>query len=455
MIMPRRIVVIGGLAAGPSAASKAARTNPEAEVVLLEQGESVSYGICEIPYYVSGEVAAEGLTPFTPESLRTSRRIDVRVLHRAEEIQPYRRTIIVRNLRESAVAEMRYDRLIVATGARAKRLGFPGEEARNVFRVRALEEALALRKFLEQERPRTAVIVGGGFIGMEMADALKARGLDVTVVHNDALPMKGLERETRERVREELEKNGVRFAGPCRVEGFIRGRDETVSHVATSEGSMESGIVVVAIGVEPETALARSAGVRVGATGGIVTDQRQQTSADNILAAGDCCEVKNLVTGRQCYIPLATIASKAGWTAGENAAGGNAVYRGAIRSIAVRVFSLEVAQVGAGEEEARKGGIDAVSETVTAWSRVKSMPGSRQVTIRLLADRKTGRLLGANVHGGEGAVLRANTLAAAIQQRVTIAEMQQWDLAYSPPFTPLWDPLLVAANAMNRKIRGQ
>jgi len=453
MTVARRILVIGGLAAGPSAASKAARTSPEAEVVLLEQGESVSYGICEIPYYVSGEVAAEGLTPFTPASLASTRRIDVRVLHRVEEIQPYRRTVVVRNLREQTVSEMRYDRLVIATGARAKTLGLAGEEARNVFRVRALEEGWALRKFLEQERPRTAVVIGGGYIGMEMADAFKSRGLEVALVHNDALPMKGLEQETRQRVREELEKNGVRFIGPCVAEGFVRGKDDTVSHVATSGGPLEAGVVVVAIGVEPETALARSAGVRVGSSGGILTDQRQQTSADNILAAGDCCEVKNLVTGRQCYIPLATIASKAGWTAGENAAGGNAVFRGAIRSIAVRVFGLEVAQVGASEEDARRGGIDALSETITAWSRVASMPGSQKVTVRLLADRKTGRLLGANVSGPEGAVLRANTLAVAIQQRLTIADMQQWDLAYSPPFTPLWDPLLVAANAMNRKLR--
>jgi len=452
-MMPRRILIIGGLAAGPSAASKAARTNPEADVVLLEQGESVSYGICEIPYYVAGEMPVEGLTPFTASSLGSTRRIDVRVLHRAEEIKTHRRTVSVRNLREGAVQELHYDRLIIATGARARRLGFAGEEARNVFRVRALEEGLALKKFLEQERPRAAVIIGGGYIGMEMADAFRAHGLEVTVVHNDALPMKGLEKETRERVRAELESHGVRFVGPCVVEGLIRGRDDTVSHVATGEGSLEAGIVVVAIGVEPETSLARSAGVRVGTTGGIVADQRQQTSADNILAAGDCCEVKNLVTGRQCYIPLATIASKAGWTAGENAAGGNALFRGAIRSIAVRVFGLEVAQVGIGEEEARKGGIDAVGETITAWSRVKGMPGSQEVTVRIIADRKTGRLLGANVTGREGAVLRANTLAVAIQHRLTIAEMQQWDLAYSPPFTPLWDPLLVAANAMNRKLR--
>ena len=450
--MGRRILVVGGLAAGPSAASKAARTNPDAEVVLFEQGDAVSYGVCEIPYHISGEVKAEDLAPFTPEILRATRRIDARVLHRVEEIQPHRRTIRVRNLAGGTTLEEKFDRLVLATGSRPRRLGMAGEEARNVFRLKALDEGIALRKFVAQEHPRTAVIIGGGYIGMEMADALKSLGLDVTVLHNAVLPMKGLERETRECVREELEKNGVRFVSMAQTGGFVRGGDAKITHVLTSDGSFEAGIVVVAIGVEPNADLARGAGIRTGASGGILTDRRQQTSVDNIYAAGDCCEVKSLVTGRQVYIPLATIASKAGWTAGENAAGGSAVFLGAIRAIAVRVFGLEVAQVGSSEADAREAGFDPVSETITGWSRVAVMPGSERVTVRLIADRKTRRLLGANIWGREGAVLRANTLAVAIQQKATIADMQQWDLAYSPPFTPLWDPLLVAANAMHKKL---
>jgi NADPH-dependent 2,4-dienoyl-CoA reductase/sulfur reductase-like enzyme len=451
--MGRRILVIGGLAAGPSAASKAARTNPDAEVILYEQGEAVSYGVCEIPYHISGDVKGEDLAGFTTEKLRTTRRIDARVLHRVEEIQPHRRTLRVRNLKDGTSSEERYDRLVIATGSRPRRLGFEEEESRNVFRLKALDEGYALRKFVAEEHPRTAVIVGGGYIGMEMAEAFTSLGIEVTVLHNSGLPMKGLARETSERVREELEKNGVRFVGMAHTAGFVRGKDDKVTHVVTGDGSFEAGIVVVAIGVEPNADLARGAGIRTGVSGGIQTDQRQQTSADNIYAAGDCCEVKNLVTGRQVYIPLATIASKAGWTAGENAAGGNAVFRGAIRATAVRVFGLEVAQVGASEKDAREAGFDTVCETITGWSRVAVMPGSERVTVRLIADRKTQRILGANVTGREGAVLRANTLAVAIQQRATIPDMQQWDLAYSPPFTPLWDPLLVAANAMQRKLR--
>ncbi|MDH3253303.1 MAG: hypothetical protein OEM41_10960, partial [Ignavibacteria bacterium] len=189
-----------------------------------------------------------------------------------------------------------------------------------------------------------------------------------------------------------------------------------------------------------------------GLRGGIMTDQRQQTSVDNIYAAGDCCEVKNLVNNRSMFIPLATIASKAGWVAGENAAGGSAVFRGAVRAIAVRIFDIEVAHVGLSSEEAAASGFDVVTETISAWSKVAVMPSSSQVTVTTIADRRSGRLLGVNIYGEQGAVLRANTFAVAIQHKLTIGDIQQWDLAYSPPFTPLWDPILVAANATRKKL---
>jgi NADPH-dependent 2,4-dienoyl-CoA reductase/sulfur reductase-like enzyme len=450
--MTRRVVVIGGLAAGPSAASKAARTSSEARVILFEQGESVSYGICEIPYFLSGEVKKEGLVAYTPESLRAKKGVDARTLHRVEELRAGRRTLLVRDLRTGRTAEEPFDRLILATGSRPKRLGFEGENARNVFRLKVLEEAFALQKYIEQERPRAAVIIGGGYIGMEMSDALRARGMEVTLLHNQSLPMRALERVARERLREELESHRVTFAGMARVEGFVAGREQKVTHVVTSDGAYEADLVIVAVGVEPNVDLAASAGVRLGSFGGILTDQRQQTSADHIFAAGDCCEVKNLVTNKQAYIPLATIASKAAWTAGENAAGGNATFRGAVRSIALRVFSLEIAQAGLGSEEARSHGFDPVTETITSWSRVAVMPGAAQVSITLIADRKSHRLLGVNAWGTEGAALRANTLAVALQHRMTIEDIRQWDLAYSPPFAPLWDPILVAANATHKKL---
>lgn len=450
--MPRKIVVIGGLAAGPSAASKAVRTGQDVQVSLFEQGEHISYGICEIPYYIAGDVQEERMVSYTPQALKEQKGVDAFVLHRVESIHPARRSIVVRDLKAGTLKEEKYDRLIISTGSRAKKLGLTGEDARNVFIVKSLDDGFRIKRFIKEEKPGNAVIVGGGYIGMEMADTLRRLGLEVTILHRHSLPMAGLERETREAVREELERNGVSFAAHALTEGFVSGKHQRVTHVVTSTGSFESDMVIVSIGVEPNSDLAREAGIRLGQQKGILTDQRQQTNLDNVFAAGDCCEVKNLVNNRSVFIPLATIASKAGWVAGENAAGGNAVFRGAIRAIAVRVFDLEVAHVGISSEEAQASGFDVATESISAWSTVASMPGSSKVFIKMIADRKSRRLLGANVYGTQGAVLRANTLAVAIQHRITIDEMQHWDLAYSPPFTPLWDPILVAANTTRKKL---
>lgn len=450
--MPKRILVIGGLAAGPSAASKAKRTNPECEVVLFEQGEHISYGICEIPYALAGEAPFERLISYTPQRLREEKGVDVRILHRVEEIRPTRRTIIVRDLTNGSVVEERYDRLILATGSRPRTLGVPGEHARNVFTIKSLSDAFVLEKFLADEKPKQAVIIGGGYIGMEMADALRSRGLQVTLVHLYSLPMNGLERDARERVRTELEKHGVQFVAHATTEGLVVGEAQRVTHVVTDKGSFETDLVILARGVVPNSELASHAGVRTGVRGGILTDQRQQTNLDNIYAAGDCCAVKNLVSNAMTYIPLATLASKQGWVAGENAAGGKAVFRGAVHAIAVRVFGLEVARVGLGSEEAQQAGFDVVTETITSWSKVAMMPGSKKLWIRAIADKRSRRLVGVNVLGEDGAVLRANTFAVAIQQKMTIEEIAQWDLVYSPPFTPLWDPLLVTANVLKKKL---
>jgi NADPH-dependent 2,4-dienoyl-CoA reductase/sulfur reductase-like enzyme len=450
--MPKRILVIGGLAAGPSAASKAKRVNPECEVVLFEQGEHISYGICEIPYALAGEAPSERLISYTPQRLREEKGVDVRILHRVEEIRPTQRTIVVRDVASGSVSEERFDKLIIATGSRPKTLGVQGEDARNVFTVKSLSNAFVMEKYLAEEKPKQAVIIGGGYIGMEMADALRTRGLDVTLVHLYGLPMNGLEREARERVRTELESHGVHFIAHAHTEGFVVDRTQRVTHVVTDKGSFAADIVILALGVVPNSEVAAKAGVRRGVQGGILTDQRQQTNLDNIYAAGDCCAVKNVVSNAITYIPLATLASKQGWVAGENAAGGTAVFRGAVHAIAVRVFGLEVARVGLSSEEAATSGFDVVTETITAWSKVAMMPGSKRIWIKAIADKRSRRLLGVNVLGENGAVLRANTFAVAIQHKMTVDEIAGWDLVYSPPFTPLWDPILVTANALRKKL---
>jgi len=443
----RKILVIGGLAAGPSAAAKAKRVSPHAQVTLLEAGETVSYGLCEVPYAVSGVIGnEEKLVIYSPQRLHDEKGIDVKTLHLAEHIDTVNRTVGVRDLSRRTTLAFEYDKLIIASGARPKRLDLPGEDSGNVFPVRSRDDSRNIINYLEREHPKSAVIIGAGYIGMEMAEALKTRGLDTTVVHHHRLPLSTLEQGTREHVLEELEKNGINFITNALVEGFDVSPKNQVRHILTNRGSFDADIVIEAIGIQPNTDIVRSARVRVGKSGGILTDERQRTNIENIYAAGDCCEVKNSVMGKPMYIPLATIASRAGWVAGENAAGGTASFKGAIRALAVRVFGIEVAQVGISSEEARAAGFSVTVTSITGSSRVGLMPGTKKITVTLIVEDRTRRILGANIFGGDGVVQRANILGVAIQHRMTLDDIAQFDLIYSPPFAPLWDPILIAAN---------
>lgn len=449
---PRRIIVVGGLAAGPSAAAKAKRVNAAADVTILEAGETVSYGICESPYAIAGTIADETrLVAYTPERLRDEKGVTVKTLHLVQRIVPAKRKVIARDLRARASVELEYDALILATGANPRRLGVPGEDAPNVFRLRSRDDTLGIMKFLRTESPREAVIVGGGYIGMEMADALRTAGLDVAIIHHRRLPMAGLEEATRERILQELTGNGVHFVTNAAVEGMQVDGTGRVRNVITNRGTFEAGIVIVAAGVQPNVGLARDARIRLGPTGAIATDERQLTSMEGIYAAGDCSEVKNIVTGKPMYQPLATIASRAARVAGENAAGGRALFKGAIRAMGLKVFGIEVAHVGIGSAEAERQGFRPARVTVTAPSTVAIMPGSEKITITLIVDRRSDRILGANVYGGRGAVLRADTIGVAIQHGMTPADVARLDLIYAPPFAPLWDPILVAAHQAEKE----
>lgn len=450
--MKQRILVVGGLAAGPSAASKAKRVNPNADVVIFEQGEHISYGICEIPYYIGNEVKdASKLVSYTPQKLQQVKGVDVKTLHRVEEILPLRKRIVVRDMYKDAVSEHQYTRLILATGASPKRLGIPGEDGRNVFHVKSLEDGHGIKKFIQEEKPRKALIIGGGYIGMEMCEALKSNGLETTMLHHGPLPMAGLELETRKAVMTELTRNGIEFVANTQTRTIRTDATNKVVEVGTNKGAFQADLVILSLGVQPNVGFCSSAKIRLGSHGGIVTDQRQATSVDGIYAAGDCCEVKNLVNNKWMYIPLATTASKQGWVAGENAAGGKAVFKGVIRAIAVRVFDLEVAQVGISSEEAKESGFVPVTEQVTGDSKVSFFPGNAKITIILIGDKRTGRVLGANVFGGAGSVMRANALAVAIQSKLTVDEVSRLDLVYSPPFAPLWDPVLISAHQLAKR----
>jgi NADPH-dependent 2,4-dienoyl-CoA reductase/sulfur reductase-like enzyme len=454
--MKRRIIVIGGLAAGPSAASKAKRVNPDAYVTLFEQDEYISYGICEIPYYIQGLIDDENkLIACTPAELKEKKGVLVKIHHRVEKILPAARKVVVRDLERDIISEYPYDKAIIATGSRSRRLNIPNENASNVFAVKKYEDGLRIRKYLVDEHPRKAVLIGGGYIGMEMAEALASRGIETTLLHRSELPMAGLELETRQAVADQLMEHGVRFVPNVRTESLVPEQSRLsearrVTRILTNKGTYDCDLVILSIGVEPNCELAKEAGIPLGVTGAIRVDEKQQTRADNLYAAGDCCEVKNLVNNEFMYTPLATIASKAAWVAGENAAGGRAIFKGAIRAVAVKVFDLEVAQVGLSVLEAQESGFEATTEFIGSHSRVAYMPHSKEVNVKLILDKRSKRVVGANLFGGEGIALRANTLAVAIQHKLTIDEVSQLDLVHAPIYSPLWDPILVAANVSKR-----
>lgn len=444
--MKRRIVVIGGVAAGPSAAAKAKRINPEADVVLYEAGEHVSYGVCEIPYVVSGEVTdAKKLEPFSPERLKQEKGIIVHTQHLVEEIIPSKRELVIRNFSGGRQINDYYDKLIIATGNRSKKLHIEGEGARNVFHIKTLDTAHALYKYLHEEQPRSATIIGAGFIGLEMADALQRRGIDVTVIQRSSGPLSLTSTETQQAIITELERHTISFIPNATVEWFGIGAKQNVVAVGLKDRTIETDLVIIAIGVEPNSSLAKEAGVHIGAFGGIlISDTMNALGIDHIFAAGDCCEVKNVITRKPFYLSLATIASKTGWIAGENAAGGNAQFKGALRAIGLRVCTLEVAQIGLSEKEAKTAGFDIISSTVTTSSRIAFMPHSAPLTITTIADNKSGKILGASLFGNDGVMQRANVFAVAIKHGLTVKDLSELDVIYAPTFAPLWDGVVLS-----------
>ncbi|RPI05918.1 MAG: hypothetical protein EHM64_04845 [Ignavibacteriae bacterium] len=450
--MRQRILVIGGLAAGPAAASKAKRTNRDADVVLFEQGEHISSGICEVPYFIGRSITdAEKLSPLNPLNFERTRGVKVHVLHRVEEIHPVQKKATVRDLYHNKTLQFEYDKLILATGSQAKAIGLAGEEARNVFHVKSLADGFAMKHFIDEEKPKHAVIIGGGYVAMEMCEAFGMQGMETTLLHRDDLPMSRLETESRKIVLEELVKNSIRFQARRIIKAFKTDATGKVTDVVTDAGSVPADLVLLAIGVAPNVELAKSVRAQLGSFGGVLTDQHQITSVDSIYAAGDCCEVKNLVNNRWMYAPLATYAARQGWTAGEHAAGGSAVFKGGIRAIAVKVFGIEVASVGLSSTEAEASGFHPVMDYIVGDSKISFYPGSEKIHIISIADKKSGRLIGANVAGGSGSVLRANILGVAIQQKMTMDEVSKLDLIYAPPFSPLWDPILTAAHQLRKQ----
>jgi NADPH-dependent 2,4-dienoyl-CoA reductase/sulfur reductase-like enzyme len=445
------LVVIGGVAAGLAAAMEARRRAPDLKITVLERTGDASYGACGLPYVVGGRInSLERLVVHPPAYFRERHNIDLRLRSEAREVLPAKS--LLRYAEDGAEHELSYTSLVIATGAAAVCPPLPGRDLAGVFALRHLRDGRRLLQFMAGARPRTAVVVGAGYIGLEMAEAFVERGLRTTLVEGSREVMGGVGGRACELVAEELRSRGAGVSFGERAVAF-EGAGGRVARVLTDRGrAHEAEVVLVGVGVTPEVELARGAGLELGASGAVVTDERQRTSAPNVYAAGDCCEVLNLVSGQRVWHPLGQPAVKQGWVAGANAAGGNeagARYAGVVGTNVVKVFGLEVARTGLSLAEAREAGFDAEETESESPSRAGYYEGGSEILTRLVADRR-GRLLGAQMVGREGVAHRVDVYAAALHAGLRVEEIERLDLAYAPPFAPTIDPILRAAHAARR-----
>ena len=438
--MPR-LVVIGGGAAGMSAASAARRTAPALDVVVCESGGFAAYGMCGIPYYLGGVVTeAENLLAYPPEEFRENRGIDLRLHTRVGLIdQASRQVFISQGDREEVLG---YDTLVVATGADPVRPPVPGLGHDRVFTIRSLDEAIRLRRLLEGGAVRRALVVGAGYIGLETAEGLTTVGAEVEVI--EALPqvLAGFDEPAAEVVAAELTRH-VRLRLGSRLDAVGDGDGGVTALVDGSEERTD--LVILATGVRPASGLLIDAGARYLPDGSVVVDSGMRTSLPGVFAAGDCVALPHLVLGEPAWVPLGPAANKTGRVAGTVAAGGTSAFTGVVGTAVMKVFDLEVARTGLSLTEARAAGLDAVATDVTSRSRAKYYPGSSPVHVRLV-HAPGGRLLGAQMTGREGAAKRIDVLATALQAGFTVADLAALDLSYAPPYAPVYDPVLLAAN---------
>jgi NADPH-dependent 2,4-dienoyl-CoA reductase/sulfur reductase-like enzyme len=438
-----------------SAASQALRIAGDAvQIVAFERGAHTSYSACGIPYWMAGDIdEPERLIARSPDAHRRNG-IDLRMRTAVEEIDLQAGRVAVRDLAAGRSYRESFDSLVIASGAVPVRPPLPGVDAVGVFGVQTLDDGAALLADLERTQPRRAVVVGGGYIGVEMAEALVRCGMAVTVVDQAAQPMTTLDPDMGAAVHQAMEGIGIDVHTDTAVTGFDTSSDGRIRSVVTAGGSIPADVVVLGLGVRPNTALARNAGLALGDQGGLRTNvQMQVLGYDHIWAGGDCVEVLNLVSGQYQHVPLGTHANKHGRVIGHNLAGSYATFPGVVGTAVSKVCHLEIARTGLREHDARRAGFAYVTVTVRSSTKAAYFPGTQQMTVKMIAERRTGRLLGVQIVGYEGSAKRIDTAATALWNRMTVEDITALDLAYAPPFSPVWDPILVAARQAAAAVR--
>ncbi len=439
-----KVIIVGGVAGGATAAARLRRLDEQAEIVVFERSGYISYANCGLPYYIGGVIEdPEALTLQTPESFFARFRVDMRVRHEVTAIHPERKTVSVKNLETGEAFEEPYDKLLLSPGAKPTQPRLPGVGLEKVFTLRTVEDTFRIKEYVSTHHPRSAVLAGGGFIGLELAENLRELGMEVAIVQRPKQLMNPFDPDMAAFIHSEVRRHGIQLALGRTVEGFEE-RDGGVDVLLKDEAPLHADMVVLAIGVTPDTALAKEVGLELGLKGSIVVNDRMETSAPDIYAVGDAVQVKHYVTGQDAVISLAGPANKQGRIAADNICGGDSRYLGSQGSSVIKVFDLTAAATGVNEANAKKAGLDVDAVILSPMSHAGYYPGGKVMTIKVVFEKGTFRLLGAQIVGYAGVDKRIDVLATAIHAGLTAIQLKELDLAYAPPYSSAKDPVNMA-----------
>ena len=449
-----KVVIVGGVAGGATAAARIRRLDEKAQIVVFERSGYISYANCGLPYYIGDVITdAEELTLQSPESFYSRFRVDMRVHHEVTEIHPEKKTVSVKNLKTGEEFEESYDKLILSPGAKPTQPSFFGADLDKVFTLRTVEDTLRIKNYINENHPKSAVLAGGGFIGLELAENLRELGMDVTVVEYAKQLMSPFDSDMAAFIHNEMRKHDVKLVLGRAVEGFEE-KDGGVDVLLKDEAPLHADMVVLAIGVTPDTALAKEAGLELGIKGAIVVNDRMETSVPDIYAAGDAVQVKNSVTGDDALISLAGPANKQGRIIADNICGLDSRYKGSQGSSVIKVFDMMAALTGINERTAKTAGLNADTVILSPMSHAGYYPGGKVMTIKVIFEKDTYRLLGAQIVGYDGVDKRIDVLATAIRAGLKATDLKDLDLAYAPPYSSAKDPVNMAGFMIDNIAKG-
>lgn len=449
-----KIVIVGGVAGGATAAARIRRLDENAEILVFERSGYISYANCGLPYYIGDVITdPQDLTLQTPESFFTRFQVTMKVRHEVTALHPDRKTVSVKNLETGEEFEESYDKLILSPGAKPTQPRLPGVGLEKLFTLRTVEDTFRIKEYINTSHPKSAVLAGGGFIGLELAENLRELGMEVTIVQRPKQLMNPFDPDMASFIHSEMRRHGIRLALGHTVEGFEE-KDGGVDVLLKDEAPLHADMVVLAIGVTPDTALAKEAGLELGIKGSIVVNDRMETSVPDIYAAGDAVQVKHYVTGQDALISLAGSANKQGRIIADNICGGDSRYQGSQGSSVIKVFDMTAATTGINETNAQKAGLATDTVILSPMSHAGYYPGGRVMTMKVVFEKETYRLLGAQIVGYEGVDKRIDVLATAIHAGMKATQLKDLDLAYAPPYSSAKDPVNMAGFMIDNIAKG-